>query len=233
MTRSGYKHYLVLIARQLLDNFSEIGYVLPGASKSWLSWNLQILIGEKEFSFGPRKTALKRRLQLSELAIVLLLKAECFYKLVFGPCFLSVSRKGWYEMELLMWSYDQWFTDIFCCSGVSSRGTAKWACRESYLLLCSDCSGQFYSNKWFYYPFHAAALGSWRAEGRPWSSSQAQDNTTTDSYLEGYNFDSFNFPESLFLRVGLRPSYDWFLIFKEYYNLRGGTFWSRLSSCLI
>lgn len=34
MTRSGYKHYLVLIARQLLDNFSEIGYVLPGASKS-------------------------------------------------------------------------------------------------------------------------------------------------------------------------------------------------------
>lgn len=73
------------VARQLLDNFSKLGYLLPGASKSWLPWNLQNVIGEREFSFEPEKTAWKRRLQLFELVLVLLLNVECFSKLGFGP----------------------------------------------------------------------------------------------------------------------------------------------------
>ena len=34
MTQSGCKHYLVLIARQLLDNSFELGSLLLGACKS-------------------------------------------------------------------------------------------------------------------------------------------------------------------------------------------------------
>jgi len=170
VTQSGCKHYLVLIARQLLDNSFELGSLLPGACKSWLSWSWQNLTGEKELSFGPRKTALKRRLQRSEPVFVLLLKAECFYKVVFGPglpsrcqTYLSVGEadKKW---------------DCWCGHGIGGSrrsavgqvSTAAWAWHESYLLLCSGCSGQLYSTEWFCYPFHAAASGGWRAEGRPW-----------------------------------------------------------------
>lgn len=71
------------VARQLLDNFCKLGYLLPGASKSWLPWNLQNVIGEREF-FEPEKTAWKRRPQLFELVLVLLLNVEGFSKLVFG-----------------------------------------------------------------------------------------------------------------------------------------------------
>ena len=53
------------------------------------------------------------------------------------------------------------------------------------------------------------------------SSLQTQDNTTTDSCLEGCGFNDSHFPPSLFLRVGLCPSCVRFLILKEYCPVQG------------
>lgn len=100
------------VAKQLLDNFSKLGYLLPGASKSWLPWNLQNVIGEKEFSFEPEKTAWKRRLQLFELVLVLLLNVE-FFQAGFWPPFPSRC-----QTYILVEKIDEKW-DCWCAHGVS------------------------------------------------------------------------------------------------------------------
>lgn len=115
-----------------------------------------------EFLSGPRGTALRRRLQLPELALVLL----CFHELVFGPvCQRSAKLKV--DKERGCRCGPRVSGSRMSPVALAAAAEEQHSGPESHPLPCSVTSGQFYSNNGFITYFgNTPALGSGRTEGR-------------------------------------------------------------------
>lgn len=116
-----------------------------------------------------KKTAWKRRLQLFELVLVLLLNVVCFSKLVFGP-FCHQGAKLTYWLERLMKSG---IVDVVVGSVVHGyflvRSPVEKQQHEpgtkSYLLVCSHCSGQM-----ILLPISCCCFGRLKSRREAWNS---------------------------------------------------------------